>query len=131
MEEWKADAVQRENLNRGCRELTVCEDAIAYYAAKRSLDLHLCCKESPSQQIASVGSIHRNIAEGYCRRSLNEYLQFLSFALASAGESVSGLHAFRAAKQITDVEFESLDAANYKPKKRSEAPDRKSPEEET
>lgn len=28
-------------------------------------------------QIASVDSIHRNIAEGYCRRSINEYLNFL------------------------------------------------------
>ena len=61
-----------------------------------------------------MDSIHRNIAEGYRRRSLNEYLYFLNIALASAGESVSGLHAFQAAKQIADVDFQRLDAAAFK-----------------
>ncbi len=56
-----------------------------------------------------------NIAEGYCRRSLTEYLHFLNIALASAGESVSGLHAFSAAKQIADTDFQNLDSAAFKP----------------
>ncbi|MBD3392692.1 MAG: four helix bundle protein [Chitinivibrionales bacterium] len=29
------------------------------------------------QAIGSVDSVHRNIAEGYCRRSINEYLTYL------------------------------------------------------
>jgi hypothetical protein len=45
---------------------------------------------------------------------LNEDLHFLNIAHASAGESVSGLHAFSAAKQIADSDFERLDAAAYK-----------------
>ena len=71
-------------------------------------------QRAASQQIASVDSIHRSIVEGYCRRSLNEYLHFLNIALASAGESLSGLHAFQAAKQIADVAFQRLDAAAFK-----------------
>jgi four helix bundle protein len=67
-----------------------------------------------SQQIASIDSIHRNIAEGYCRKSLNEYLQFLNVALSSTGESVSGLLAYHTAKQLTDEEFETMDAQAYK-----------------
>jgi four helix bundle protein len=67
-----------------------------------------------SQQIASVDSVHRNIAEGYCRRSLKEYLQFLNIALSSAGESVSGLHVYVEAGQITAVQFDELDALAYK-----------------
>jgi four helix bundle protein len=51
------------------------------------------------QQIASVDSIHRNITEGYCRKSLKEYLQFLNVALSSTGESVSGLQAYHRARQ--------------------------------
>jgi hypothetical protein len=47
-------------------------------------------------------------------RSLNEYLHFLNIALASAGESVSGLHAFFAAKQIDDADFQRLDTVAYK-----------------
>ena len=60
-------------------------------------------------QIASVDSVHRNIAEGYCRRSLNEYLQFLNIALMSLGESVSGAHVYRRADQISRTEFEEWD----------------------
>ena len=65
-------------------------------------------------QIASVDSVHRNIAEGYCRRSLKEYLQFLNIALASLGESVSGAHVYRRADQISETEFEEWDRLAYK-----------------
>jgi four helix bundle protein len=41
------------------------------------------------------------MAEGYCRRSLKEYLNFLNVANASLGESLSGLSAFRAAEQLS------------------------------
>jgi four helix bundle protein len=108
--------MERKNVNRGYRKLTVWNDAIEYYAETSDTfcDFPFVLQRVASQQIASVDSIHRNIAEGYCRRSLSEYLHFLSIALASAGESVSGLHAFRAAKQIADVDFERLDAIAFK-----------------
>ncbi|HMU55884.1 MAG TPA: four helix bundle protein [Nitrospira sp.] len=93
---------QRKNINRGYRKLTVWRDAIDYYALTcelfRTLPAHL--RRVAIQQIAAVDSVHRNIAEGYCRRSIREYLQFLNVALASTGESVSGLHACRIASQI-------------------------------
>jgi four helix bundle protein len=116
MEEWKKEKMERKNVNRGYRKLTVWEDAIAYYAAtcRTFCGFSFVLQRVGSQQIASVDSIHRNIAEGYCRRSLKEYLHFLNIALASAGESVSGLHAFQAAKQIADVDFQRLDAAAFK-----------------
>jgi four helix bundle protein len=46
--------------------------------------------------------------EGYCRRSIREYIQFLYFGLSSLGESVSGLIAYRKAEQIGEAEFKSL-----------------------
>ena len=58
-----------------------------------------------SQQIASGDSVHRNIAEGYCRRSIHEYLKFLYIALGSLGESVSGLYACREAGQVPSRGF--------------------------
>ena len=67
-----------------------------------------------SQAVASADSVHRNIAEGYCRRSLREYLQFLNFALGSLGESVSGIHAYRTAKQITETDFKCLNDLSFK-----------------
>jgi four helix bundle protein len=94
----------------------VWEDAIAYYAAtcETFSGFPFVLQRVASQQIASVDAVHRNIAEGYCRRSLKEYLHFLNIALASAGESVSGLHAFQAARQIADSDLERLDTIAYK-----------------
>ncbi len=48
------------------------------------------------------------------RRNVNRYLQFLNVALASAGESVSGLHACKAARQVPEAAFEEADALAYK-----------------
>jgi four helix bundle protein len=116
MEGWKLEEMQRKNINQGYRKLTVWNDAIGYYAAtcETFCKFPFVLQRVASQQIACVDSIHRNLAEGYCRRSLSEYLHFLNIALASTGESVSGLHAFQAAKQIADVDFERLDAIAYK-----------------
>jgi four helix bundle protein len=71
-------------------------------------------KRVVSQAIASADSIHRNIAEGYCRRSIREYLNFLNYALGSTGESVSGLFAYQKAGQIKQEDFDKLNALAYK-----------------
>jgi len=64
--------------------------------------------------MASSDSVHRNIAEGYCRRSIKEYLNFLNIALGSLGESVSGLHVYREAKQISEDDFAKLDGLAFR-----------------
>jgi len=106
----------RRNRNRGYQKLTVWRDAIDYYVLTcevfRSFAFEF--KRVASQQIASVDSVHRNIAEGYCRRSIKEYLNSLNIALGSLGESVSGLHGYRKAEQISERQFEKLDALAYK-----------------
>jgi len=106
----------RKNINRGYMKLTVWQDAKAYYVitcrAFRAFPYEL--KRVAAQQIDSADSIHRNVAEGYCRRSLKEYLRFLNIALGSAGESVSGLHVCVEAEQITAAQFEELDTLAYK-----------------
>ena len=106
----------RKNRNRGYRKLIVWNDAVEYYALTgrefRAFPFEL--KRVASQQIASADSVHRNIAEGYCRRSIREYLNFLNIALGSLGESVSGLSAGRRADQLTGKQYETLDALTYK-----------------
>ena len=91
-------------------------DAVEYYKKTwevfRKLPYEL--RRVASQQIASSDSVHRNIAEGYCRRSIHEYLQFLYIALGSLGESVSGLYAYKDANQISSEDFETLDAFAFK-----------------
>ena len=104
------------NKNRGYQQLRVWEEAIDFYVANarifRSFPHEL--KRVASQAIASADSVHRNIAEGYCRRSIREYIQFLYFALSSLGESVSGLHAYRKAEQLTLMDFDTLNAVAFK-----------------
>ena len=58
--------------------------------------------------------MHRNIAVGYCRRSIHEYLNFLNIALGSLGESVSGIFAYRKAGLLTQDEFDKLDSLAFK-----------------
>lgn len=62
----------------------------------------------------AADSVHRNIAEGYCRRSVREYIHHLYVALGSLGESVSGYHAYLNAKQISEEDFEILDRQAFK-----------------
>ena len=104
------------NKNRGYQQLRVWEDAVALYVMTcrifRSFLFEL--KKIASQQIASTDSVHRNIAEGYCRRSIREYLSFLNFSLGSLGESVSGLIAYHRANQITEESFTEMNALAYK-----------------
>lgn len=104
------------NKNRGYQQLRVWNDAIELYALVcrvfRGWPFEL--KKVASQEIASADSVHRNIAEGYCRRSLREYLNFLNYALGSLGETVSSLHAYVAAQQLTQADFYSLNRVSFK-----------------
>jgi four helix bundle protein len=107
---------QYKNKNRGYQQLRVWQDAMEFYVlccrVFRSLPFEL--KRVASQAIASADSIHRNIAEGYCRRSVREYLNFLNYTLGSAGESVSGLVAYQKAGQIQEAHFARLNALAYR-----------------
>ncbi len=108
--------MEKRNKNRGYQKLRVWTDAVEYYKKTwegfRKLPYDL--KRVASQQIASSDSVHRNIAEGYCRRSIHEYLKFLYIALGSLGESVSGLYAYKEAKRIALENFETLDDLAFK-----------------
>jgi four helix bundle protein len=106
----------RKNKNRGFQKLRVWQDAIEYYKHTYNMFRHFPfeLKRVASQAIASSDSVHRNISEGYCRRSVHEYIKFLYIALGSLGESVSGLHAYRASGQIAEEEFQKMDSIAYK-----------------
>ena len=106
----------RKNINRGYQKLVIWQDSIEYY---RQVCLIVPQLRTHSYRIADnmvscVDSIHRNIAEGYCRRSINEYLNFLNIALGSLGESVSSLSAYETAGQLSEECFEILDCLAYK-----------------
>jgi len=106
----------RKNKNRGYQQLRVWNEAIDYYKSNCDVFLKFSyeLKRITIQQIACCDSIHRNIAEDYCRRSIKEYLNFLNIAVSSLGESVSGLHACLRANQISENIYNKLDAKAFK-----------------
>jgi four helix bundle protein len=106
----------RKNINRGFKKLKVWQGAISLYvlAYKIFSKFPFELKKVASNSIDAAHSISRNISEGYCRRSLKEYLNHLNIALGSCGEFHSCYEGFRQAKQITDNEYEQLDQLHYK-----------------
>jgi four helix bundle protein len=105
-----------KNKNRGYQQLRVWHDAIGLYVLSWRIfgKFPYELKRVASQAISSADSVHRNIAEGYCRRSLREYLQFLNFSLGSLGESVSGFVAYRQGEQITEEDYNALNDLSFK-----------------
>jgi four helix bundle protein len=108
--------LQRRNKNRGYQQLRVWSDAIDLYRLTCGAvkNWPYDAKRISGQAMASADSVHRNIAEGYCRRSIKEYIQHLYVALGSLGESVSGFTAYRASGQISEEAFEQLDSLAFR-----------------
>ena len=108
--------MERKNTNRGFKQLRVWNDAIELYLktcailARFPFEL----KKSASNSIDAAQSISRNIAEGYARKSLKEYLIFLNYALGSSGELHSCMVCFHKAGQISDAEFDEIDKLHFK-----------------
>jgi four helix bundle protein len=108
--------MERKNKNRGFKGLRVWQDAVSPYilACKILNKFPFELKRVAANAIDAAHSISRNIAEGYCRRSIKEYLNFLNIALGSCGEFHSCYVSFREAGQITEEDFEQLDVQHYK-----------------
>jgi four helix bundle protein len=108
--------MDRKNINRGFKKLRVWQDAVSLYvlAYKLFSDFPFELKKVAANSIDAAHSISRNISEGYCRRSLKEYLNYLNIALGSSGEFHSCYESFYRANQVTRQEYESLDKLHYK-----------------
>jgi len=108
--------MNRKNINRGFKKLRVWQDAIDLYvlACKIFTNFPFELKKVASNSIDAAHSISRNISEGYCRRSLKEYLNHLNIALGSSGEFHSCYLSCKQADQITSEEYEQLDQLHYK-----------------
>ena len=108
--------MDRKNINRGFKKLRVWQNSISLYvlAYKIFSKFPFELKKIVSNSIDAAHSISRNISEGYCRRSLKEYLNHLNIALGSCGEFHSCCVSFKQANQITDDEYEQLDQLHYK-----------------
>ena len=107
---------QRHNLNRGYMKLEVWNDAIQLFnlvtkvlGKISKLDFKL-----RAQLLDAAQSISSNIAEGYCRQSLNEYLYFLNVSLGSCGEVLTRTIGLKVANFIQADIFDEIDMLHYK-----------------
>jgi len=68
--------MDRKNINIGFKELRVWQDAVSLYilACKVFSDFPFELKKVAANSVDAAHSISRNISEGYCRRTLKEYL---------------------------------------------------------
>jgi len=66
-----------------------------------------------SQFADATQSISSNIAEGYGRRSVNEHIQFLDYALGSLAETMTRAIGLKQTKQISAGRFHEFDLLHY------------------
>jgi len=107
---------KRRNLNRGYMKLEVWDDALDLLKLVNNIiqNIDKIDFKLRSQILDAAQSISSNIAEGYCRRSINEYLQFLNIALASSGELLTRIIGLRKISKISESVFEEFDKFHYK-----------------
>ncbi len=106
---------RRHNVNRGYMRLEVWNDAMELFkltwtSVNRAEKVDLKLK---SQIFNSVQSISANIAEGYCRKSVKEYLQFLYIALGSTGEALTRMIGLMQCGILPNQAFEEFDILHY------------------
>ena len=111
-----ARSMNRKNVNRGFKKLNVWKDSVSLYilAYKIFAKFPFEIKKVGANSIDAAHSISRNISEGYCRKSLKEYLNYLNIALGSCGEFHSCYQSCMQANQISEEEYEELDELHYK-----------------
>lgn len=103
------------NKNRGYMNLIVWQRAMDLFEltwrlthVEAQIDFKL-----RSQLADAAQSVSANIAEGYGRRGLNEYLQFLYIGLGSLGETLTRAVGLHRIKQIGDDALAKFDDLHY------------------
>ncbi len=103
------------NKNRGYMKLIVWQKAMELFELvwnivfiETRIDFKL-----RSQIADAAQSIASNIAEGYGRRFISEYIQFLYYALGSMAETMTRAVGLKQTKQISAERFHDFDLLHY------------------
>lgn len=114
-EELKELLQQNKNINRGYRELEVWKEAVElFHLVREKLKILDNLSFKVKAQIEdSIFSVHSNIAEGYCRRSIKENIQYLAISLSSLGENYSQIFALTNSADIEVDWFKEYDKKHY------------------
>ncbi len=103
------------NKNRGYMKLIVWQKAIQLFELIwKTLFIETKVDFKLRSQLADTAqSVSANISEGYGRRSLNEYIQFLYYALGSTPETMTRAIGLKQTNQISDERFHDFDLLHY------------------
>jgi four helix bundle protein len=107
------DYTKRRNLNRGYMKLEVWQRGMDLFELAFRLAASVADFKLRSQLTDAAQSVSANVAEGYGRRTLPEYLQFLYFAKGSLGEALTRACGLLRAEVIQAAAFEEFDQLHY------------------
>lgn len=101
-----------KSINRGYRKLEVWNEAVELFVfvKKKIQSITSISFKTKAQIEDSALSCSSNIAEGYCRRSLKENINFVSIALASLGENYTRLFALLKSNDLDKEWFDEYDS---------------------
>src|SRR6476619_1649551 len=119
MECWSIGVMNYEtelrNKNRGYMKLIVWQKAMELFElvwaivfTENKIDFKL-----RSQIADAAQSISANISEGYGRRSVGEYIQFLYYALGSLAKTMTRAIGLKQTNQISAARFHDFDLLHY------------------
>jgi four helix bundle protein len=104
---------KRRNLNRGYMKLDAWQRGMDLFSMAFRLTVSVSDLKLRSQFRDAAQSVSANIGEGYGRRSLPEYIQFLYIAKGSVAESLTRAIGFRTVEAISAEQFEAFDKLHY------------------
>ncbi len=109
-----AEYTKLRNLNRGYMKLEVWQKAMELYALVWKIVRDAKIDFKLRSQIADAAqSVSSNISEGYSRRSVKEYIQFLYTSLGSLSETLTRSVGLKITQQISDDDFNKIDVLHY------------------
>lgn len=109
----KSEPTKRQNLNRRYMKLEAWQRGMDLFEMTFKATTGVADFKLRSQVVDAAQLVSANISEGYCRRSLPEYLQFLYFAKGSLGETLTRIIGLQRVGLITAEQFEQTDVLHY------------------
>ena len=110
-----SDYTNLRNINRGYMKLDAWKKGMELFQlvwniVHRDATIDFKLRSQISDAAQSVSS---NIAEGYSRRSIKEYIQFLYFILGSLSEVLTRSIGLTTTRQISEAQFQQIDSLHY------------------
>jgi four helix bundle protein len=103
----------RRNLNRGYMKLKVWRRGMDLFDSAYRLAAEVSDFKLKSQFADAAQSVLANVAEGYGRRTLPEYLKFLYIAKGSLAEALTRAAGLLRVKLVPAAAFEEFDKLHY------------------